>query len=366
MTNALNLKELNQEQCLNLLRFTAKTGSNIFLFGQKGTGKTAMSLQTAAECGLSVIYLNLSSLERGDLLGIPNAFDSADVITYKSPYFLPKLKKGEKATKLLLLDEIDKCASELTHPLLEILQFRTLNAQALNIVACVATGNLPTEQVFANTISSALLDRASKYVLSFDFKQWLAWARSQGLHELVLGFLCRNPNMACGSVDSIAYADPSPRGWTQVSNAIQQAEKLNFADLDTLVNLVAGYVGAQAALQFEIWLKHYKRFDAAIHSMLEGRGSVIKYGDLDQTSKFVYCLTACHLAREKCLSGKGKPKFRYLESLCQFFDQERVEPDLQLISLRNSFPMDTVVLKHNLIACQPFFEKVSAVNDRVI
>jgi hypothetical protein len=365
MSNTLNLSELNQEQCLNLLRFNAKTGGNICLFGQRGTGKTTMALQIAKECNLDITYLNLSTLDRGDILGLPNIYDKSDIITYKSPYFLPKLQEGQKPTHLLLLDEIDKCAGEITAPLLEILQFRTINGKPLNIVACVATANLPEEQVYSSRISSALLDRTMKFILSFNFQIWLAWARSKGLHPLVLSFLCRDPQLTCGKISDYSYASPSPRGWEQVSRAIQQAEQYNLDDTDTITNLVAGYVGFEAATLFQAWFEHYRVFEKSIHSMLEGRENNIKFAELDKTAQWVFTSSACALAKNKCLAKPNKPKFRYLESLCEFLDREQVDVEIQLVALRNSFPMDDVV-KYGLINCENFFEKIAEIDNRVI
>ncbi len=69
--------------------------NNIFLFGRRGVGKTHIGMQAAKECGYKINYVNLSVVERPDLAGYPNLQDHADVVTYKSPHFLPYLLEGQ-------------------------------------------------------------------------------------------------------------------------------------------------------------------------------------------------------------------------------------------------------------------------------
>jgi hypothetical protein len=363
MGNALNLKEINQEEALNLLRFNIKTEGNLFLFGRRGIGKTFLSLQAAREMGYKISIVNLSVIERPDLAGWPILNDASDVVVYKQPYYLPKLEGGV-ADQILLFDEVDKCHSEITAPLLELLQFRTINGKPINAAACILTGNLISEGAYSNNISTALLDRGAKFILSFNFQHWIKWARDAGLNELILGFLIRHPELACGEIESgVEFASPSPRGWTLASNAMQEAAKLNLDDLDTVESIIAGYVGAAAAIQFRIWHEHYKRFEPIIYSLLERGTCGVDYAKLDQTEKFVFVLTACHLAKLKCFDGGTKPKIRYVERLCRFLDDNAVEKEIELVGIRNSFPMNIVVQHRALLNCQPFFSKVSALHE---
>jgi hypothetical protein len=358
MGNSLNLKEINQEETLNLLRFSVKTGSNLFLFGRRGIGKTFLSLQAARECGYKISYVNLSVIERPDLAGYPMINDASDVIIYKQPYYLPKLESGAKSDQILLFDEVDKCHSEITAPLLELLQFRSINGKPINAAACILTGNLISEGSYSNNLSTALLDRGAKFVLSFNFQQWLKWARDAGVHELILGFLIRHPELACGEIESVEFASPSPRGWTLASEAMHDAAKLNVDDIDTIESIIAGYVGAAVAVQFRVWFEQFRRFEPVIHTLLERGTCSIDYASLDPTEKFIFCLTLAHFAKVKVLDYKVKPKFRYLENLCNFLDKNEVEAEIQLVSLKNAFPMNEIV-KHRLINCKIFFDKVS-------
>src|SRR5574338_808417 len=145
MSNALNLPEIDQEQALHLSKFFIRSHQNLFLFGRRGVGKTHIALQAAEECNFKVNYINLSVIERPDLAGYPNIHEPGEVITFKSPAFLPKLLDANKPDSIILFDEVDKAPPEVTAPLLEILQFRAVNGIPLNIASCILTGNLINE-----------------------------------------------------------------------------------------------------------------------------------------------------------------------------------------------------------------------------
>jgi len=364
MSNAINLQEINQEQALHLTKFYCQTNSNIFLFGKSGVGKTELAIQASKECGFQINYLNLSVMERADLMGFPRMNDPGDVITFKSPYFLPKLVPGVKANTVLLFDEIDKVPSEITAPLLEILLFKTINGVPINAVACILTGNLINERAFSNQISSALLDRGAKYILNFDFQHWLEWAKNHEVHDLILGFLQSNPEFACGSAEDQLYASPSPRGWTLASRALLKAKALKMTDIDTATQIVSGYVGYEAGLRFQIWFEYYRKFEPFVHSLIERGNMSLDFSQLIPTEQLVFAISACYHAKQKMLADKSKKRFSYLERLCQFFANYQVATEVQLVGLHSSFSFDQIA-SHKLYECKPFFDLFTRLSEGV-
>jgi len=365
MVNAFNLQEIDQEQSLNLCRFFAKMGQNILLLGRRGVGKTHIAMQAALDCGLKINYVNLSVVERPDLAGYPNLHDAGDVVTFKSPHYLPKLKPGEKADTLILFDEVDKASPDVTAPLLEILQFKKLNGQPINALSCILTGNLISEGAYSKVISSALLDRTAKYVLKFNFEKWVDWAKANDIHDLVLSFLMSNPELACGDDETTYYATPSPRGWTLTSDALFKAHEFKMSDIDTVSSIVAGYVGVEASLKFSTWYKFYRKFEPFINSLLEFGECTLEYSDLSPTEKLIFCVTACHLSKNKLIEGTSKNKFKPIEILCNFFDKQAVDLEIQILAMRNSFPTEFVT-KHKLYSNKVFFEKFKKIQENVI
>jgi len=364
--NCLNLQELDQEQAFNLCKFYIAANKNLFLFGRKGTGKTQIAMQAAADCKLKINYINLSVIERPDLAGYPDMNSPDNIINFKSPYFLPSLAEGSAPDSIILFDEVDKAPPEITAPLLEILQFKKINGKPINVVACILTGNLLNEGAYSNQVSSALLDRGSKYILSFNFEKWVDWAKSHGVHDLILGFLRSTPEFACGAVEDTNYASPSPRGWTLASEALLKAKDMKIIDIETVSQIVSGFVGCEAGLRFKIWYEHYRKFEPFVHSLIETGEMNLNYQELAPTEKVVFVVSACYYAKQKVLqeSVKLKEKFIPLENLCNFMDKCHVDHEVQVMGLYNSFDFE-LITRMKLYACKVFFDHFSKLNDNV-
>lgn len=362
--NALNLPEIDQEQALNLTKFFIQSNQNIFLFGRRGVGKTHIAIQAAQECKMKVNYINLSVIERPDLAGYPDMNVPGDIINFKSPYFLPPLAAGEKPNSIILFDEVDKAPAEVTAPLLEILLFKKINGRPVNAAACILTGNLLNEGAYSNQISTALLDRGAKYILSFSFEKWVDWAKSHGIHDLILGFLRSDPVFACGKIEESSYASPSPRSWTLASEALIQTKQLKMADIESVTHIISGYVGSEAGLHFKIWYEHYRKFEPYVRALIENDNLSLDFSTLAPTEQVVFVVAACFYAKQKVFSDKSKNRFVYLEHLCKFFLQQNVAHEIQVMGLYNSFDFD-MITKHKLYTCKVFFDMFNRLSDSI-
>ena len=245
-----------------------------------------------------------------------------------------------------------------------MLQFRKINGKPINAISCILTGNLPDEKVYGNTISTALLDRGSKYLLQFDFQQWLDWAKANNVNDLILGFLRSNQQFACNLADESIYASPTPRGWTMASHALDQAKQLKMLDLDSITQIVSGYVGSQAGLMFKVWYEHYRKFETPVRLLIEKNEMTIKWEDLIPTEKLIFIVSACYYTKQKVLDKGIKSKCTYLERLCAFFSKYDVAPEMQVLGLNNSFSFE-IITKYKLYNCKTFFDLFSKLSQGV-
>ncbi len=364
MNNSLNIPEIDQEQALNLLKFGIRSNQNTFLFGKKGVGKTHIALQAIKECGFKVNYINLSVIERSDLAGYPDIHARGDTIKFKAPNFLPQLNDNSKANTILLFDEVDKCLPETTAPLLEILQFKKINGAPINAICSILTGNLPNEHTYSNQISSALLDRGSKYILTFSFEKWLDWAKENQINDLILGFLTHNQQYACGDILENCYASPSPRGWAQASDALKSAKHQKLIDLDTTTQLVSSFVGNEVGIRFRMWYEYFRQFEGIIHSIIDGGKINFDFYKLEPSSQLIFVISLCFYTKTKSLENKSKNKHQPLENLVKFFVKNNVDIELQLMGLSNSFTFD-MIAKNKLYECVSFFDLFSKINEKI-
>jgi len=350
-----NLVEINTEQAEHLTQFTVRSGSNIFLFGQPGLGKTAISTQSILNTGYKCSYINLSMVERPDLMGFPDLNSKSDLVEYKSPHFLPPLKEGAKPSSVLLVDEVDKAPQENTAPLLELMQSRTINGKKIDVAAIILTGNTIEDRSGSNELYKALLDRGAKYLLKFDLDKWLEWAKQNDVHDLIQGFIKHNPNLCCKTPDRATLAFPTPRSWTLASRAIYKARELKLTDIETVSMIVGGFVGNEAGTKFRVWFEHFKKFEPMALSLVEKGLHPADYNQWSITEQIVFVISACHMARLKFVAAsKTKPKYACIDRLCEFLSG--VEPELQTLGISGSFPLDLVVdPRYRLYQNESFF-----------
>ena len=263
---------------------------------------------------------------------------------------------------VILFDEVDKAATETNQTLLEFLQFRSINGRKLNIRACILTGNLPDEHAHTSHISHAITKRCQTYQLQLDFFQWREWAFGHAIHDLVIGFLTSDNgwlHKPAPDGDITAYALPSPRTWVDASTSLWALEKddvfkglaqKDFADLQQTI--VAGSVGASAAVKFETWYKHYRKMDPIVEKLLENGQipDVSKYG---ASEVFICALSACsRVYRELKPNNEARIK-KYCKNVYKWVGN--LSSDIQMGASRMAFGGDfDNVQKYKLAEVEEF------------
>lgn len=324
-----NVPELSMKEYLHMLAFTIKNKRNLLVLGSAGSGKTEAAKSTAEKLGYEVVYLNLSVLEAPDLVGLP-MLNKDGRVSYALPVFFP-LESSNKI--VLLIDEVDKAKPELQNPMLELLQFRSINGHALNIEACILTGNLPDEGAHSGLISTALTNRCFTYKLETDFESWQSWAVDRGINSLVVAFLGRHPDHLKGknkSEDPTEYCKPSPRAWTLAAQDLDAAQD---ESIDIMSNIVAGRVGHSLAVKFKIWLEHYRVIEPKIKALVD-KGVIPDISNESIDRVFIYGIAAATSIRKfnqkEKIQKVAKNAFAFLETL---------PPEIQIGAVRSALDM---------------------------
>lgn len=255
------------KQLFTMYKFNIENGGNLMVFGPSGIGKTESAEDAAIACNRKFVYLNLSTMEAPDLLGLPMIDPETKTSEYATPKFLP-LKGTMPSPAVLVVDEIDKAKEELQNPMLELFQFRSINGRKIDIQSVIATGNLPEEGAFSKAVSHALTNRCMVYHVIAQFEPWRNWAVEAGVNGLVVGFLSKNQEfllMPPPEGDDTAYTHPSPRAWTYTGRDLDRAPQ----DPELQSMIVAGRVGTAAAAKFQVWLEHYRYIQPMIDKLVK-------------------------------------------------------------------------------------------------
>jgi hypothetical protein len=342
-TSDFNLEKLNTKDLSDHVAASIQVGSNIAIFGRRGTGKTEISKQEIKKANMHEVYINLSVLERVDMGGYPNIMAAANnkkFVDFLLPQFYEPMLDGKNGV-VALLDELDKADPSLWAPLLEFTQFKSINGRALpGLKAVIMTGNLISEG--GSRPSLPLLDRAEKYLVEADASSWLEWAGKTGqIHPSITAYIQDHPKDLFGAVDpEDRYADPSPRGWARASEILFKGEQ-NGWNSALLNKKVCGCVGKDAGIKYSNYYEHYQQLLPMIEDIYLGKDVSAKYNTLEPTKKLVACMITCaRLATQLDNSDESKPpeSIKHVGKFLQKVTQENV-----LVAVRSQIQIHRLV-----------------------
>ena len=338
-----NLTKINSKELGENLRATIEFGGNIFVLSRRGSSKTVQSKTAIRSMGYNECYINLSVCERCDF-GLPDVMGSTskEYVNYRLPAYFKPLVEGDKKC-VLLLDEVDKSDASVVAPLLEIIQFHTINGRVLpNLQAVILTGNHAAEG--GTRPSLPLLDRSEKYLLEMSHIHWLDWAGSEGMiHPSITAYINDHPEDLYGEVDpGDIYADPSPRGWENASKMLIHGEKNKWGS-KIMTNKVAGSVGKKVGVKYSAYFEHYQILLPLIEKIMKGE-KIKDFSNLEQGKQVVATMIACsrlsHLL-DAMKESKKKELPKEVEHVGSFLSD--VDPEIALISVRSQIGLERVV-----------------------
>jgi hypothetical protein len=342
-TSDFNLEKLNTRDLAEHVAGSIQIGSNVAIFGRRGSGKTEISKQEIKKAGMHEVYINLSVLERVDMGGYPNimaASQKQKFVDFLLPQFYEPMLEGKKGV-VALLDEVDKADPSLWAPLLEFTQFKSINGRPLpNLKAIIMTGNLISEG--GARPSLPLLDRAEKYLVEADASSWLDWAGKSGhIHPSITAYIQDHPKDLFGAVDpDDRYADPSPRGWARASEILYKGEARNW-NYTLLNRKVCGCIGKDAGIKYSNYYEHYQQLLPMIEDIFEGKDVTNKYNALEPTKKLVASMITCaRLATQldNATEGKMPAAVKHVGKFLQSVSYETV-----LVAVRSQIQLDRII-----------------------
>jgi hypothetical protein len=142
-----------------------KHGLNVLITGEAGTGKTHMLREAANKLGYTMKYYSASTLDPfTDLVGVP--VPETDKETGKRSLHMVRPHDVDDAD-VIFFDEANRADSKTLNALFEIIQFRSINGEALpKLKAVVAAVNPNNGEYKVSDFDPALLDRFDLYLES--------------------------------------------------------------------------------------------------------------------------------------------------------------------------------------------------------
>ncbi len=223
----------------------------VFIWGPPGIGKSALVKDFAESVGLPCISLLGSQLAPEDIIGVPQ------IVEGKSR-FCPPTMIAQDHPYCLFLDELNACSQEVQKAFYSLILDRRIGEYHLppgTIV--IGAGNRAEDAAITRPLSSALINRLLHVQLRASAKDWIAWAGSAAIHELVLAYISNRSDHLWSKPPKHEEPFSTPRSWEMLSRALTSYG--DSATLDDIKNLAAGLLTPSHAQQFVAFVKIRER-----------------------------------------------------------------------------------------------------------
>lgn len=233
----------------------------VFLWGQPGIGKSSLVAQFAEQLGLPCVSLLGSQLAPEDLIGVPQIEDGVS-------RFCPPASIARREPYCLFLDELNACSHEVQKAFYSLIHERRIGEYRLpegSIV--IGAGNRAQDSAIVKPMSSALLNRMVHVHLQVSHRDWMTWAKANGIHGNVLSYLELRPDHLWSAPPKHEEPFSTPRSWHMLSDALNE-----YGDPvpdDALEALAFGCLSPHHAGQFKAFVKQ-TRSKFALHRILKG------------------------------------------------------------------------------------------------
>jgi hypothetical protein len=255
----------------------------ILLRGRHGVGKSEVVYQIADNMNLPVVERRASQMTEGDLLGMPSP-ELVEVNGEQASQFRPFSWFIQACTEpvVLFLDEVDRATTEVRQGIFELTDSRKLAGWMLHedtVVVAAVNGGEHGDQYQVNEMDPAELDRYTVFDVEPSVEDWLNWGKDN-VEGLVWDFINQNRNHLEHNDDfepNKVY--PSRRSWKRLNDCLVSAGLLQEGALSPILfNLACGFVGFEAAVSLNDFVKNYER-QVTVEDVLDN-------GQIDKTDTF--------------------------------------------------------------------------------
>lgn len=240
---------MKPSELISTLPGLIKAGTNVFIWGPPGIGKSDVVRHVAESAGRPLVDVRAVLLDPVDLRGIPH-INGDGRAHWAPPGFLPH---DPESDAIVFMDELAQAAPLVQSACLQLVLDRRIGEYELpKGCAIVAASNRQEDRAGAHRIISPLLNRFCHVVQEVSNEDWHTWAAVNNIDTKITAFLRFKPALLMAfDPKSADFSFPTPRSWAFASQSIAAVP------LDHWFSVVAGCVGKGAAAEFMSFVELY-------------------------------------------------------------------------------------------------------------
>jgi len=286
----------------------------LMLRGRHGVGKSELVYQVASDMGLPVVERRASQMTEGDLVGLPRT--DGDVTSFCPPDWLDD---SCNRAVLLFLDEVDRAITEVRQGIFELTDSRKIFGHYLHpdtVVVAAVNGGEHGSQYQVGEMDPAELDRWTVFDVEPSTEDWLTWAKDNTAQE-VWDFINQNrSHLEHGEDFEPNKVYPSRRSWKRLNDCLDGAGMLGTPEHDpTIFHLATGFVGFEAAVAFNDFVKNYERQVTVEMILNEGKVEKTSTFNINEHCALIEKMEASEVFKDHLTDGQCINLANYFVSL---------------------------------------------------
>lgn len=191
----------------------------VFIWGQPGIGKSSLVEDFALQVGMDCETLLGTQLAAEDLIGVPRITGEGESARSR---FCPPESIARDEPYVLFLDELNGSSHEVQKAFYSLILDRRLGSYRLHPQSIViGAGNRAQDSAIVRPMSSALINRLVHVHLVSSPRDWLAWARSSGIHPWVIDYISQRPDHLTTAPPRHEEPFSTPRAWHILSDLLR-------------------------------------------------------------------------------------------------------------------------------------------------
>lgn len=165
--------------------------------------------------------------------------------------------KGRRS--VLFLDELNRSNLDVRQAALQLILNKELHSHKLPYIngkcTLIVAAINPADIYQVDELDDALLDRFLHVTLEPDAKEWLSWARSANINQIVQDFIAEKPKML-HYMPTDKSIGATPRSWAKLAAFVDHFDK---TPKEVQYTIIKGKIGEELAGQFLQFYNNYSK-----------------------------------------------------------------------------------------------------------